>query len=78
MSTYSDIFIAAQTLPPVDRLRLIDALWDTVPAEELPPPSPEWIAEAQRRTAARKAGETTTLSWPEVRARARKKAGLDD
>lgn len=78
MSTFGDVFVAAQTLPPVDRLRLIDALWDSVPAETLPSPSKEWIAELQQRTAAREAGETATLSWPEVRAMARKKAELDD
>jgi putative addiction module component (TIGR02574 family) len=77
MSTFSDVFAAAQTLPLIDRLHLIDALWGSVPADALPPPTEEWIAEAQRRTAAREAGETTTLSWPEVRANARKKAGLD-
>ncbi len=78
MNAYDDVFVAAQGLPPTDRIRLIHALWDTVPPDEWPVPSEEWIAEAQRRSAEYAAGRLTASPWPEVRARARRKAGLDE
>ena len=78
MPTFNDVFDAAQGLPPNDRLRLMDALWDSFyPPNEWPQPSEEWIAESQRRSAAYDAGEMSASPWPEARARARKKAGLD-
>jgi putative addiction module component (TIGR02574 family) len=77
MSTFNDVFDAAQALPPNDRLRLIDALCDSFPPSEWPRPSEEWIGESERRSAAYDSGEMSASPWPEVRARARKKAGLD-
>jgi putative addiction module component (TIGR02574 family) len=77
MITFDEVFDAAQALPVSDRLRLIEALWEGVPQSDWPPPSEEWIAEAQRRSADYDAGTTTASSWPEVRERARRKAGLD-
>ena len=71
MSTFDDILGAAQGLPATDRIRLIHELWDTVPPEEWPLPSSEWIEEVQRRSAEYDAGRLTAAPWPEVRARAR-------
>ena len=51
MTTFDDIYHAAQSLPAPDRIRLIDALWNTLPPDEWPPPNDDWIAEAQRRSA---------------------------
>jgi putative addiction module component (TIGR02574 family) len=76
MITFDDIFDAAQGLPPEDRIRLIYALWDTVTPEEWQSPSEEWIAEAQRRSAEYDAGRISAAPWQEVRAWARKNAGL--
>jgi putative addiction module component (TIGR02574 family) len=78
MNTYDDVLGAAQGLPPPDRIRLIHALWDTVPPEEWPKPSEAWIEEAARRSGEFDAGRMTASPWPEVRARARRKAGLDE
>ena len=36
MATYEDVLGAAQGLPPTDRIRLINALWETVPPEDWP------------------------------------------
>jgi hypothetical protein len=65
MSTFDDVLGAAQDLPSVDRIRLVQALWETVPPAEWPTPAEEWIEEA-------------ASPWPDVRARARRKAGLDE
>ena len=40
-------------------------------------PDAEWIAEAERRSAAYDSGEMLAATWAEVKARARGKAGLD-
>jgi putative addiction module component (TIGR02574 family) len=78
MTTFDDVLGSAEALPPTDRIRLIYALWDTVPPDEWPAPPEAWIAEAQRRSAAYDAGRMTASPWPEVRARARREAGLDE
>ena len=78
MTRFDDVLGAAQDLTPSDRVRLIDALWDTVPPEQWPPPSEQWIAEAQRRWSEYDAGRMPASPWPEVRNRARRKAGLDE
>lgn len=77
MSVYEDVLGAAQNLQPLERLRLIDALWESMPPGQRPAPSPEWVEEAELRSAKYDAGEMTASSWEEVRERARKKAGLD-
>lgn len=78
MSTYYDILGAAQQLSPLERIELVHALWNTVPVEEWPAPNKAWIEEAQRRSAEFDAGQMPASPWPEVRARARRKAGLDE
>ena len=77
MPTFDDVFGAAEALTPFDRIRLVHALWDTIPPDQWPLPSQEWIAEAERRSAEFDAGRMTASIWPEVRERARRKAGLD-
>ncbi|MCA9214375.1 MAG: addiction module protein [Planctomycetales bacterium] len=78
MTTIDDILAAAQALPSEDRAKLIAFLWDGVSSEDWVPPTPEWIAECERRSKALEAGEMSFDSWENVRARARRKAGLDD
>jgi len=77
MQTFDDIFGAAESLAPSDRIRLVHALWDTIPTDEWPAPSAEWIAEVARRSAEIDAGRMSASPWAEVRERARRKAGLD-
>jgi putative addiction module component (TIGR02574 family) len=77
MPTFRDVLEAARSLTPLDRSRLVDALWEDVPPSEWPLPSEEWIAEAQRRSAAFDQGLMSATPWSEVRGRARRKAGLD-
>ena len=76
MPTRNDVLDAARTLTPTDRMRLVDALWEGVAPAEWPLPSEEWIAEAQRRSADYDEGRTSATAWADVRARARREAGL--
>ncbi|NQT38511.1 MAG: addiction module protein [Planctomycetes bacterium] len=77
MTAFDDVLGAAWNLRPDERVRLIDALIESVPPDEWPPPSEQWIAEARRRSAEYDAGRMPSSPWPEVRQRARRKAGLD-
>lgn len=67
MSHYQTLLSDAVQLPLADRIQLIEALWDTVPDESLPPLSSEWLAEIARRTAEFEAGQVTPVPWEEVR-----------
>jgi putative addiction module component (TIGR02574 family) len=77
MSTFDEVLHSAQDLPPAERIRLIDALWDTVSPDDWQRPSGEWLAEAERRSAEYDEGRMAASPWPEVQERARRKAGLD-
>jgi putative addiction module component (TIGR02574 family) len=77
MTSFNDIYDAAQALPAVDQIRLIEALWDHLPPSEWPMPDEAWIAESQRRSAAYDSGTMPASTWPEVQLRARKRVGLD-
>jgi putative addiction module component (TIGR02574 family) len=77
MSAFSDVLDAAQSLPPPEQVRLIEALWDQLSPTEWPVPSDDWMTESRRRSAAYDAGLMSASPWPEVQARTRQKAGLD-
>ena len=77
MSSVSEIFEAAQSLPAGERAWLIEALWDTMESTEWAPPSDEWIAEAERRSRLLDEGQMAVLPWAEVREQARRKAAFD-
>lgn len=76
MSHYESVLADAGSLPVVDRIRLIEALWDTVPPDSRPPLSDEWIAEIQRRSAEYDSGLVRTVPWEQIRADALRRAGL--
>jgi putative addiction module component (TIGR02574 family) len=78
MPTFLDVLSAARTLNTTERIRLANAIWEDVPPEDWPQPDAEWIAEAQRRSAEYDEGRMSAGSWPEVQARARRRAGLDE
>jgi putative addiction module component (TIGR02574 family) len=77
MATVDEVLNAAQALSSSERAQLIHALWGSVLPEDWVPPDEDWIAEAQRRSEAYDKGELTASPWPEVRERARRRAGLD-
>ncbi len=67
MNDFESVLFAAQQLPEPDRLRLIYALWDTVPTDLEAPFSDDWAMEIERRVAALDAGTATTVPWSQVR-----------
>jgi putative addiction module component (TIGR02574 family) len=76
MTTYEALLAGASQLPLADRIQLLDAIWDTLPADSLPPLSDEWVAEIQRRSAEFDAGSAETVSWEQVKADAFRRAGV--
>ena len=66
MNDFRSVLSAAQQLPERDRLRLIDALWETVPPQSEAPFSDEWAREIERRVAELDAGATETIPWCQV------------
>ena len=78
MPSFQDVLSAARSLSISERIRLATAIWEDVPPADWPLPDAEWIAEAQRRSAELDAGQMSAAAWPEVQARARRRAGLDD
>lgn len=75
MTDFASILSAAQNLSEQDRLRLIDALWDSVPPDSESPFSDEWAHEIERRAAELDAGTATTIPWSQVRAAALARLG---
>jgi putative addiction module component (TIGR02574 family) len=72
---YESLLADASRLPVVDRIELIGALWDTVPADSLPPLSDEWVEEIRRRSAEYESGSVGTVPWEQVRADALRRVG---
>ncbi len=75
MADFNSVFHAAQQLPEDDRLRLIDALWDTVPDNAETPFSNEWKHEIERRLAELKSGTAKTVPWSQIRDEALARVG---
>lgn len=76
MPDYETVLADARRLALVERIQLIEALWDTVPADSLPPLTDEWITEIQRRSAEYDSGLAQTVPWEQIRADALRRAGL--
>jgi putative addiction module component (TIGR02574 family) len=67
MNDFNSVLSAAQQLPEKDRLRLIDALWESVPPDTEAPFSKEWAHEVERRVAELDAGTAKTVPWSRIR-----------
>jgi putative addiction module component (TIGR02574 family) len=78
MTDFQSIFDAALSLSNEDRLRLSDAIRESVPENAWPLPSDDWMAEVRRRSAAIDAGRMPFDDWNTVRERTRRSAGLGD
>ncbi len=76
MPSYETLLADVNCLPVAERLRLMDEIWETPPANALPPLSDEWVAEIQRRSAEYDSGKTATVSWELVKAEALRRVGM--
>jgi putative addiction module component (TIGR02574 family) len=70
MPDYDSLLSDASQLPLDARIQLIEALWETVPEDALPPLSDEWLAEIERRSAEYDAGAVKAIPWEQVRTEA--------
>ena len=68
MSNIEMILADAARLSVDERIELAEALWNTVPETSVPPISPEWLAEIEKRSAEYDAGQATAVSREEIRA----------
>jgi putative addiction module component (TIGR02574 family) len=75
MVDFNSVFDDACRLPPEDRLRLIDALWESVPADLDLPLHPDWALELERRVAAIEAGTASAIPWTTIREEALARIG---
>jgi putative addiction module component (TIGR02574 family) len=66
MSDYETLLADAAQLPVYARIRLIDALWSTLPEDVEPPLSNEWRAKIERRSANYDAGLEQPVPWKQV------------
>jgi len=78
MPDYESLLCDATRLPVAERIALIEALWETVPPGSLPPLTPEWVAEIQRRSAEFDSGSVETVSWEQIRSDALRRAGVSE
>ena len=76
MSTdFHSVLEAARQLSTGDQLRLIDALWDSVPAESDVPLHPDWAVELEQRVAELESGIAHGVPWATIRAEALARIG---
>ena len=68
MPNFETLLSDAALLPLADRIQLMDAIWDTLPADSLPPLSDEWVAEILKRSAEYDSGSVETVPWDQVKA----------
>ena len=77
MPEYDSVFSAASQLSVHDRLRLIDDLAASVPDDQPPSMSKEWLVEIERRSAEIDSGAVRPEPWLDVRQRLFRKHGID-
>lgn len=76
MSDLDRVLSQAMTLSAEERALLIDAIWATIPEDQLPPLEKEWMAEIRRRYANYQSGKEKSIPWEQARAMALERAGL--
>lgn len=75
MADFDSVLDDARQLSPEERLKLIDALWQSVPADLDVPLHPDWAPEVERRVAAIEAGTATAIPWKTIREEALRRTG---
>ena len=77
MLDYDAIVSEAAQLPVADRLRLIDQLAASVPDDQPPSLTEQWMVEINRRSKEIDSGEVTTEPWESIRGRLFRKHGVE-
>ena len=54
-------------LPPVERLQLVEELWDSIEPQDLPPLTEKQIEEIEQDWADHKRDPSSAMPWEEVR-----------
>ena len=67
--TVEQLISDAATLPPSDRLRIVQALWDSLPEDAFPAPSLEIKAEFDRRMLEYRKNPASAMTIDELRDR---------
>lgn len=78
METYQTVLDAAVQLSTDDQLRLIETLWNSVPADVEIPLHPDWEQELSRRVASIENGTARTIPWSTIRDEALARIGHGD
>ena len=76
MTSFDTVLDAAQNLPTDDRLRLIEALWDSVPPDVDVPLHADWGPELEKRVAEIESGAASGVPWCIIRNEAFARIGL--
>ncbi len=77
MLDFDAIVSEASQLSVADRLRLIDQLAASVPDDQPPSLSEQWMAEIDRRSKEIDSGTVTTEPWDSIRSRLFHKHGVE-
>jgi putative addiction module component (TIGR02574 family) len=75
MSNYESILAEATHRSVLDRIQLIEAIWDSVPDGKIPPLDQEWPSEIEKRSAEFDSGQAITVTWSEIKASALDRLG---
>lgn len=67
--TADQVISDAVSLPPSDRLRIAQAIWDSLPEDAYPAPGPEFKAELDRRMAIYREHPESGMTIDELRGR---------
>ena len=73
VASLDQVIEAALTLPESERAELVDTLISTFAPEDAAPLDDAWLAEINRRSDEFDAGGVQTLTWAEVKERARQR-----
>ena len=77
VASLEQVIKAALALPEAERAELVDALITTFAPEDAAPLDDAWLAEINRRSDEFDAGGVETLTWAEVKERARRRRAAD-
>lgn len=78
MPNYESVLSAASQLPISDRLKLIDELASSVPDDQPPQLSENWLREISQRSDQIDSETVNVEEWADVRARMFLKHGVDN